>query len=97
MKTILSKVEFNDRPLKSEFVTALVNFYSSTLAAWKQDELTAPLSVRMILHFAKYFQILGPQALDATILQKLPTDTDRKIVEGLADRQSLADPKRTQI
>jgi len=94
MKVILSKVEFNGRALKDEFVEALVNFYASTLSAWKQDELTAPMSVRMVLHFAKYFQILGPQALDATILQKLPTDKDKVIVEQLADRQSLADPKR---
>jgi cobaltochelatase CobS len=94
MKVILSKVEFSGRKLKDEFVEAVVNFYDSTLSAWRQDELTAPLSVRMVLHFAKYFQILGPQALEATILQKLPTDKDKVVVEELADRQALADPAR---
>lgn len=94
MRTILTKVEFNGRGLKTEFVDALVKFYAATLSAWKQDELTSPLSVRMVLHFAKYFQILGPQALESTVLNKLPTDKDKISVEELADRCALADPKR---
>jgi cobaltochelatase CobS len=93
MKTILAKVEFNGKGLKDEFVDALTNFYDTTLKAFHQDELTAPLSVRMVLHFAKYFQILGYAALELTILSKLPTDKDKKAVEEIAARHALSDPK----
>jgi len=97
MKVILSKVEFSGKPLKPDFVDALVNFYETTLSAWKSEQLSAPLSVRMILHFAKYFQILGHQALEMTVLSKLPTDKDRVTVEEIADRCALSDPKRKTV
>lgn len=92
---ILEKVEFYGQALKPELVDALTKFYSATLSSWEQAGLTTPVSVRMMLHFAKYFLVLKYEALGMTILSKLPTQKDKEIMLGIADRFNFVDPNRT--
>lgn len=94
MKAILAEVEFGGHKLKDDLVDALTEFYALTLNAFHADKLTAPLSVRMMMHFAQYFLVLGYAALDMAVLAKLPTEADKQAVLELADRVNLADPKR---
>ncbi len=94
MKAILTEVEFNGHKLKGDLVSALTEFYSLTLNAFSANKLTVPLSVRMMLHFAQYFLVLGYAALEMSVLAKLPTESDKQAVLELADRVNLADPKR---
>lgn len=94
LRAILKQVEFHGHKLQDDLVDALVGFYQSTLSAFEQRSLSAPLSVRMMLHFAKYFLVLAHSALEMAVLSKLPTETDKQTVLGLADRHNLADPNR---
>ncbi len=77
-------------PLKEEARAALVQFYDAVLSAYKANSLSAPLSIRAILHLALYFQYLGTSALELVILGKLPTAKDREVIKGLAQRSKLA-------
>jgi cobaltochelatase CobS len=94
MKAILEEVEFDGKKLKPGLVTALSEFYGMTLSSFKAEDLSSPLSVRTMLHLAKYFPMLSFTALDLAVLSKLPTEQDKKIVLELADRMNLVDPKR---
>lgn len=89
LKGILEKFEVQGKPLTEEFVTAMVSFYGQSISAHQAAKLTAPLSVRMMLHFARYYQMLGSPALDLVILSKLATDEDKVAVKGFADRAGL--------
>ena len=89
MQSILGRFRVHNKPLKEELVATLTNFYGTTLSAFKASGLSAPLSVRMMLHFARYYEMLGPPALELVILSKLPTDEDKVTVKQLADRAGL--------
>jgi len=78
------------KPLQDEARVALVKFYDLVLSAYTANELTAPLSIRAIMHLALYFRYLGTNALELVILGKLPTAKDREIIKGLAQRVKLA-------
>jgi cobaltochelatase CobS len=93
MQTILEKVQFHGAHLKPALVKALVEFYGLALNAHKQDKLAAPISVRTMLHFARYFQLLGHGALELALLSKLASDQEKVAVQQLADRVGLVDPK----
>jgi cobaltochelatase CobS len=93
MKVILEKVEFHGSKLKGELVKALTEFYGLALNAFNQGRLTAPISVRSMLHFARYFQLLGHGSLDLAMLSKLASDDEKVAVRGFADRTGLVDPK----
>lgn len=97
MQTILEKVEFHGVKLKEALVKALTEFYGLSLNAFKQDKLSAPISVRTMLHFARYFQLLGHGALDLALLSKLASDDEKQAVQGLADRVGLVDPKAKTV
>jgi len=94
MEAILKKAEFNGRELKPELVEALSEFYGLTLSSFKASELSAPVSVRTMLHFAEYFQTLGFAALELAVTSKMPSKREQNVVIELADRVQLADPKR---
>jgi cobaltochelatase CobS len=94
MKAILKDVEFYGHKLKDDLVDALCEFYDMTLSSFKSNNLSAPLSVRMMMHFAKYFLVLGPLALELVVLPKLPTEVDKQVIREHADRMNLSDPKR---
>lgn len=94
MEIILKKVKFNNTPLKPDFVDTLMKFYKGALAAYKTGDLTTALSVRTVLHFARYFNLVGYTALELVVLSKVAQEEDRLALEGIADRVGLVDPKK---
>lgn len=93
MATILEKVEFHGQKLKTDLVKALTEFYGLALNAFNQGRMSAPISVRTMMHFARYFQLLGHGSLDLALLSKLASDDEKTAVQGFADRVGLVDPK----
>jgi cobaltochelatase CobS len=95
LRAVLKQVEFHGYKLQDDLVDALIGFYQSTLSAFEQRSLSTPLSVRMMIHFAKYFLVLANSALEMSVLSKLPTETDRQTVKELAIRHNLAEATPT--
>lgn len=91
---ILKAQRYDGKPLSDQVRIALVKFYGAVLAAYTAKQISAPISIRSILHLALYFQDLGPHALELVLLQKMPTQKDKEVVAGLAQRLKLA-PKST--
>lgn len=92
LRKILEKLEFDGHKLKEEVVDAFTEFYQLTLNAFKANELSTPVSVRSMVHFANYFLTLGFSALDLVILSKQASAAEREVVRGLAERVELAAP-----
>lgn len=76
--------------IKDDVREAMVRFYDAVLKAWKAGDLTTPLSVRSIVHLAEHYAKLGPFAIKYTILDKIPSITNRQSVLLLAQAQKLA-------
>lgn len=91
LEVILRKANFGGAPLTDKLIEALVKFYSLTLNAHAQEKLSAPVSIRAMLHFARYFRLIGNGALELVLLSKLASDEERAAVRGFADRVGLLD------
>ena len=91
VKHILEAHEFDGgRTLSKEVLGAMTDFYEAVLAAYNAGNLEAPLSLRSIIHFAEYYQDVGPAAIHLVILQKLPSEVSRNVVLELGKRFKLA-------
>jgi cobaltochelatase CobS len=90
IETILKNQVFDGKPVKAEIVDVMVKFYDAVRSAFIAHTITAPLSIRTMVHFTEYYLMLGEHALRLVVLDKLPTAGDKLVVEGLAQRMKLA-------
>lgn len=91
MTAILTSYTVAGNPLKSDLVASMSKFYEMSLDSYRAGGLSSPLSVRMMLHYARYFSLIGAPSLDLVVLSKMPTENDKSIAKGLADRAGLID------
>ena len=94
MKAILKDTKFYGQSLKEDLLEALIKFYELVLNSFATDTMTAPLSVRMMLHLAQYYMVLGPMAVELAVVNKLPSEVDRQTVREHASRVELTDITR---
>jgi cobaltochelatase CobS len=94
MNAILKDTKFYGAKLKEDLLTALTKFYELVINSFEANTISAPLSVRMMLHLAQYYQVLGPMAVELAVVNKLPTEVDRQTVREHAVRVELTDISR---
>jgi cobaltochelatase CobS len=92
VEVILKNQLINGKPLQVDVLNAMVKFYDAVRSAYMAHTITAPLSIRSIVHFAKYYMLLEGHALRLVVLDKLPTNQDKIVVQQLAERLKLAAP-----
>lgn len=89
------KLDLILRAYKEEFKISdtlrdnLVKFYTMALEAWKARTLSAPVSIRNIIHLAENYPVFGEKAMPFVVYAKFPTEEDKVKLSEMAQRAGL--------
>jgi len=86
---VLQSMRVDGKKLESDRIKAFADLYEMARAANLTTDLSVPLNLRMLQQLAEISALLGADALESVILNKMPMEKDMAALHGMAVQLDL--------